>query len=174
MNKTFKDYVFPDDRKYWINHTPSHLWLQELDDGSVNIGFTDFFQERIGELKTITLKAKSGTSCKTGKILGMVKAKNYSAILKYPLSGEINALNDKLIKKPKNVNKSPYDGGWFITIRPEPALNEQLTNNFVYPGEELETFIKSELKNDALHADDCCPDIIGGSRVVRRRKKKAE
>lgn len=170
-----KDYKFPKDRKYWINHTPSHLWLKESGEGIVTVGVTDFFTKRIGKFTSITLKAQSSPSSPViaEKTMGLVKAKNYSAILKYPISGKIMVVNENIIKKPKQVNKSSYDKGWLIQVRPEPDYSSQLSDNIVSTGEELDTYINQELKNNALQADDCCPDFLGGSGVVRRRKPKS-
>ena len=170
-----KDYTFLNDRKYWINHTPSHLWLKESGENLVTVGVTDFFTKRIGKFASITLKAQSSSSSAViaGKTMGLVKAKKYSAILKYPISGNITVVNEKIVKKPKQVNKSPYEQGWLIQIRPEPDYTAQQSDNLVSPGEVLDSFITQELKNNALQADDCCPDFLGGSGVVRRRKPKA-
>ena len=169
---SLKDYSFPNDRKYLINKTPSHLWLQESENNAIKIGLTDFFQQRIGKLVSLTLKAQSiGDTCQQGKTLGLVKAKNYSAVLKYPLSGKISAINEKIVKKPNKVNSKPYDE-WLLEIRPHPDYDSQQTDSIVSSGEELKSFIKHELTNNALQADDCCPDFLGGSGVVRRKRSK--
>lgn len=169
-----EDFKFPNDRKYWNNHTPSHLWLQQEDNETILIGVTDFFQKRLGKMVSITLKARNyGDICEAGKTMGLIKAKNYSAVLKYPLSGKINAINEKIGRKPDTVNKSPYQDGWLISVQPNPEFIVQLNNdnNIIDPDEDFASFIRQEIKNNALQADDCCPDFLGGSGVVRRRRK---
>ena len=114
-----------------------------------------------------------GTSITSGKTFGLVKAENYSAILRSPFSGEIKGVSE-VVNNPNLINKSPYDEGWLLLISLDPSLKEQASNNWVNPSEnlkDLKKFIEVEIKNNSLLPDDCCPDLLGGSGVVRRKKK---
>ncbi|MHA2104294.1 MAG: glycine cleavage system protein H [Candidatus Hodarchaeales archaeon] len=166
------DYNYPDDRKYLIDSTPSHLWFLKDEEPDIYfLGVTDFFQNQIGEISQITLKKKDNTIPK-GKTVGLIQAKNYSAILKSPIEFKIVETNDKLIKKPKTINNDPYSAGWIYKIQ----LNgeEDLNGDKLVSTEDsrLKTYIEYEKKNNALLADDCCPDFIGKSGAVRRIKPK--
>jgi glycine cleavage system H protein len=166
------DYNYPDDRKYLIDSTPSHLWFLKYDEPDKYIlGVTDFFQNQIGEISQITLKKKDNGIPK-GKTIGLVQAKNYSAILKSPIGFKIIETNDKLIKKPKIINSDPYSIGWIykIQLNKEEDLNGDKLVSTEDP--RLEKYIEYEKKNNALLADDCCPDFIGKSGAVRRIKPK--
>ena len=171
----FENYNFPKDRKYLINNTPNHLWLKEdLENNLLVLGLSDFFQKRIGELKAFSTTAKPGITTTSGKTLAIVKAKNYSSVLKHQLDGKVIEIND-LNKNPRLVNNSPYEKGWILKFELESVSKDQLNKKWVElvnEGENLfKEFIELEIKNNALLPDDCCPDFLGGSGVVRRRKK---
>jgi glycine cleavage system H protein len=34
-----------------------------------------------------------------------------------PVSGEVTAINDELVKKPELVNSDPYGAGWFFKVK---------------------------------------------------------
>lgn len=173
MKDKFEDFRYPSDRLYWVSHSPNHYWLVQEEDGSAKVGLTHFFGSRIGKIHSVTLKAHEGKKCERGKSLGIVKAENYSVILHYPLSGEVAAVAD-VAKHPTLINDSPYDEGWLLKISPDPPLDLQL-ENWVHPTEDqekLRSFVEQEVKNKALLEDDCCPDLLKGSKVVRRRRRK--
>jgi glycine cleavage system H lipoate-binding protein len=113
------------------------------------LGVTDFFQNQIGEVSQITLKKKDNSVPK-GKTIGLVQAKNYSAILKSPIGFKIIETNDKLIKKPKIINSDPYSIGWIykIQLNKEEDLNGDKLVSTEDP--RLEKYIEYEKKNNAL------------------------
>lgn len=177
MASNYDDFLFQKNSKYYINNSPGHFWAISNNEEELILGLSDFFQKRIGEIKSFTIKDKVGKKISKGKTLGLVKAKNYSAVLKYPLSGELIAVNNNVSLKPKLINESPYKNGWIIKLKLDSTINEEtssedwvdLSNSSEIT--KFKAFIELELKNNALSADDCCPDFLGGSGVVRRRKK---
>ena len=176
MVSNFSELSFPTDRWLYVNNTPYHYWVRENGDGYVTIGLNDFFQKQIGEINSVSFNIALNTPIAKSKVLSLVKAKNYSAILRFPFSCEVIAINDDLKKKPKLINESPYEKGWLIKINPSPPLEQQLTEDWINLSkseslDKLKEFINQEIKNKSLMADDCCPDFLGGSGVTRRRKK---
>jgi glycine cleavage system H protein len=165
------DYEYPSDRKYLINHTPAHLWFKrDAASNKVLMGLTDFFQKRIGEINEITLR-ENGSEISISKVLGLVKAKNYSAILKSPIAFKIIETNEKITKRPQMINEDPYEKGWLYKIE-VIELENVLGEKLVSPEEKaLEQFLQVEIANNALLGSDCCPDFIGGSGIARRKKR---
>jgi glycine cleavage system H protein len=50
-----------------------------------------------------------------------------------PLSGEILAVNDKVVEEPETVNDDPYGEGWLVRIRlSDPAEVDQLLDVEAY------------------------------------------
>ena len=173
MVNNFSELTFPNNRWYYINNTPYHYWVRKEGDMTV-LGLSDFFQKQIGEIKSIEFKS-SDKLIEKSKLLAVVKAKNYSAILRYPFSCFTIEINSNLKKNPKLINESPYDKSWLIKVRTEPPLEEQLTDDWIKLSsdsnkDKLKAFIEKEIKNKSLLADDCCPDFLGGSGVTRRRR----
>ncbi|OLS16642.1 MAG: Glycine cleavage system H protein [Candidatus Heimdallarchaeota archaeon LC_3] len=168
------DYEYPGDRKYLINSTPTHIWILKGENGDKYlIGLSDFFQKQIGELDKITLKKKD-IDIDKGKTICLVQAKNYSAILKSPFNFKILEVNSKLDKKPKMINKDPYNSSWIYKIEVSSS-GSMISENLVSAEDpKLKKFLEDEIKNNALIGDDCCPDFIGKSGVVRRKKKRKD
>lgn len=174
MVDSFSELNFPNNRWYYINNTPYHYWLQKDNDVTI-LGLTDFFQKQIGEIKSVEFR-KFDKLIEKSKLLAVVKAKNYSAILRFPFSCQVLEINPDLKNNPKLINNSPYDKSWLVKVRAEPSLEEQLSDEWIDLSnesnkEQLQTFIEKEITNKSLQADDCCPDFLGGSGVTRRRRK---
>ncbi len=173
MVDSFSEVMFPNNRWYYINNTPHHYWLQ-LDNDIATLGLTDFFQKQIGEIKSVEFR-KFDKIIEKSKLLAVIKAKNYSAILRTPFSGNIIEVNPELKKNPKLINNSPYDKSWLVKFQAEPPIKDQLSDDWVDLStesnkEKLKSFIEKEIKNKSLLPDDCCPDFLGGSGVTRRRR----
>jgi glycine cleavage system H protein len=50
-----------------------------------------------------------------------------------PLSGEILAVNQKVVEEPETVNEDPYGAGWLLRIRlSDPAEAESLLDAEAY------------------------------------------
>lgn len=174
MVDSFSEVTFPNNRWYYINNTPHHYWVQQNNDIAI-LGVTDFFQKQIGEIKSVEFR-KFDKTIEKSKLLAVVKAKNYSAILRIPFSGQVVEVNTELKNKPTLINDSPYDKSWLVKFRAEPVLEEQFSADWIDLSTEpnkskLQSFIEKEIANKSLLADDCCPDFLGGSGVTRRRKK---
>jgi len=112
-NDVLSSYTLPTDRLY---HMESSLWL--LHSGErVRIGliepatdlagwFVDFVPRSVGQ--TI-YKGRTCATLESDVWVGPVKA---------PCGGEIVEVNDALFEKPELINKSPYEQGWLMTLRP--------------------------------------------------------
>jgi glycine cleavage system H protein len=174
MVSDFSELTFPSDRWYYINNTPYHFWLQQQEDFII-LGLTDFFQKQIGEINTVTFNITLNIVIAKGKALAIIKAKNYSAILRFPFSCKVIEINESIKKNPKLINESPYEKSWLLKLNVDTPLDQQLTNDWINLSDSsnleiLKIFIDKEIKNKSLMADDCCPDFLGGSGVTRRRK----
>lgn len=105
---------FPDDLKY----TSSHEWVKVEDDGTVTVGITDHAQQALGDIVFIDLP-EPGTQVSARDEVAVVESVKAASDIYAPISGEIVAINDKLVDAPETVNGAPYDGGWFFRIQPD-------------------------------------------------------
>ncbi|MFW9928902.1 MAG: hypothetical protein ACFFD1_05900, partial [Candidatus Thorarchaeota archaeon] len=130
----------------------------------------DFFQKQLDIINEISLKGNNN-EIDIGKTIALIKGKNNTIILKSPFKMKILEVNEKLKKKPQSINKSVYNEGWLYKIQTD-KIDGNIKDNLVSAADEtLKLFIKKEKDNNALVADDCCPDFTKNSGVVRRKRK---
>ena len=102
--------MYPDNFRY----TKEHEWvLVEGDTGT--IGITDHAQQELGDIVYVDLP-KVGVRVELGKSLGSVESVKAVSDLVAPLSGEVVAVNQKVVDAPETVNEDPYGEGWLIRI----------------------------------------------------------
>jgi len=99
-----------------LKYTKDHEWLR--DEGAlVVVGITDHAQEALGDVVFVDLPAV-GTKVTAGASFGTVESVKAVSDLFAPVSGEVAAVNDAVVKTPELVNKEPYGGAWMIKIKP--------------------------------------------------------
>jgi len=110
----------PDD---FMSHTPTHLkyaqsheWSLKGDDGVVTVGITDYAQHSLGDVVFVELP-EPGRQVVAGEQVAVVESVKAASDIYAPVSGTIAAINTKLADAPETINESPYDQGWFFTIR---------------------------------------------------------
>ena len=87
-----------------LRYTAEHLWVRAEGD-LFYAGITDFAQQQLSDI-----------------VFGTIEAVKTLSDLFMPLSGEIIAFNKELVRKPEQINKTPYES-WIIQIKPT-ALTE--------------------------------------------------
>ena len=118
--------VLPKHLKYTENH--ELIYLNEHGEGVV--GITDFAQEALGELMSVTFPELGGDVSADEDVMSLESVKSASDIYA-PVSGEIIALNEALENEPELINDEPYDAGWLFKIQ-------------VHDAEELEALMNDE------------------------------
>ncbi len=96
-------------------YTKEHEWLS-IDGQDATVGVTDFAQNELGDIVFVELPAK-GTKVVAGAPFGTIEAVKTVAELYAPVSGEIVAVNQKLLDEAILVNTDCYGAGWMIKIR---------------------------------------------------------
>jgi len=114
---------FPDDLKY----TTSHEWVKVDDDGTATVGISDHAQDALGDIVFIDLP-EPDTQVSAKDEVAVVESVKAASDIYAPITGEIIAINEKLVDAPETVNTDPYDEGWFFKIKPddENELSELL------------------------------------------------
>ena len=112
--------TFPSELKY----TPDHAWIR-LEGDIATVGITDFAQEQLSDIVYVEVETEGETLGKD-QVFGTIEAVKTLSDLFMPLSGEIIAFNKELVRKPEQINKTPYES-WIIQIKPTaPAELEEL------------------------------------------------
>ena len=97
---------------------PDNTWVRVNDDGTVTIGMTDVAQSLAGPILHAKAK-KVGVARKKGRPIATVESGKWVGPVKSPMTGEIVAINETLSEDVKVINKSPYNKGWIIKLKPE-------------------------------------------------------
>jgi glycine cleavage system H protein len=118
---------YPDGLKYH----PEHDWAR-VEDGEATLGITWFAQDALGELVHYEAPDEGSTISKDDSY-GEVESVKAVSDLITPLSGEVLAVNPKVVDAPETVNDDPYGEGWLVRIRlSDPAEVESLLDANAY------------------------------------------
>lgn len=101
---------FPSDLKY----TKDHAWVRR-EGNTATVGITDFAQRELSDIVYVEVETV-GDTLPQYTIFGTVEAIKTVSDLFMPVSGEVIAFNEPLIRKPEVVNTDPYGEGWMIQI----------------------------------------------------------
>ena len=102
---------YPDDLKYHREHD----WAR-IDGDEATLGVTWYAQDSLGELVHYEPPEEGATVSKDGAYGEVESVKAVSDLIS-PLSGEVLAVNAKVVQEPETVNDDPYGEGWLIRIR---------------------------------------------------------
>lgn len=118
---------YPDDLRYH----PEHDWARIEGEEAV-LGITWFAQDSLGELVHYEPPAVGATIAKDEPYGEVESVKAVSDVVS-PLSGEVLAVNERVVAEPEIVNEDPYGEGWLVRIRmSDPAEVEALLDADAY------------------------------------------
>ena len=120
---------YPDELRYH----PEHDWAR-IEDGEATLGITWFAQDALGELVHFEAPDEGATITKDESYGEIESVKAVSDVIA-PLSGEIVAVNQKVVAEPETVNEDPYGEGWLLRVRvSDPSEAEALLDAEAYRG----------------------------------------
>ena len=102
---------YPDELKYHEEHD----WARVDGDEAV-LGITWFAVDSLGELVHFEPPEVGSTVTKDQSYGEVESVKAVSDVIA-PLSGEVLAVNEQVVRAPETVNEDPYGNGWLIRIR---------------------------------------------------------
>jgi glycine cleavage system H protein len=118
---------YPEELRYHEQHD----WAR-IEDGEATLGITWFAQDALGELVHVEAPEEGATVTKNESYGEVESVKAVSDVIA-PLSGDIVAVNAKLVDEPETVNDDPYGEGWLIKIRlSDPSEVDALLNADAY------------------------------------------
>ncbi len=117
----------PDDRKY----SKEHEWLK-IDGDAAIIGITDYAQDQLGDVVYVDLPAVGATITQFEK-MGEIESVKAVSDLFTPASGEVLAVNEKVVEKPELVNNDPHGDGWLLRVKlADPSESDTLLSAAEY------------------------------------------
>jgi glycine cleavage system H protein len=105
----------PSDLKY----AKSHEWVR-LSGDVATVGITDHAQHELTDVVFIELP-QVGRKLKAGEACAVVESVKTASDIYSPVSGEVVAINQKVVDTPALVNDQPYGEGWFYQVRVSDA-----------------------------------------------------
>ena len=121
------DESYPDDLLYHREHD----WAR-IDGDEAVLGITWFAQDALGELVHFEAP-EQGATVAQDQSYGEVESVKAVSDLIAPLSGEVMAVNRKVVDEPETVNEDPYGDGWLLRIRlSDPSEAEALLDVEAY------------------------------------------
>jgi glycine cleavage system H protein len=121
---------YPEDLLY----NREHDWARIEGDEAV-LGITWYAHDQLGELVHYEPPAV-GAQIEKGSSYGEVESVKAVSDVIAPLSGEVIAVNDKVVAAPETVNEDAYGEGWLIRIRmSDPAERDSLLDVNAYRSE---------------------------------------
>ncbi len=105
-----------------LRYSKSHEWVRPLQDGTVEIGLTDYAQEALGDLVFVNLP-QPGDSVTAGETFADVESVKAVSDVYSPVTGEVTEINEALLDSPQSINQAPYEA-WFIRVKDVTATVE--------------------------------------------------
>jgi len=130
-------YNLPDD----LHYHNDHAWARIESDGTVTVGMNDFYQKSAGDTTYIDLPFE-GDDVEQGETCGKIQSAKWVGKFVSPISGEIVEVNEELEDDCTLINKSPYDDGWIMKVKPS-NLDEDLKK--LITGPKIELWLKKEV-----------------------------
>lgn len=112
-----------------LKYTDNHEWIYINEHGEGVVGITDFAQEALGELMSVTFPELGADVSMEDDVMSLESVKSASDIYA-PVSGEIIAINEDLEDEPELINDEPYDAGWLykIQVHDESELEQLMSD----------------------------------------------
>ena len=110
--KSIEELNLPKDCRY----SQEHEWAR-VDGERVKVGITDYAQDQLGEVIYLELP-QVGNTYRKDEVFGSVESVKAVSELLIPIGGEVVGVNSSLRDTPQLVNKSPYEKGWMIEVKP--------------------------------------------------------
>ncbi len=102
---------YPDELRYH----PEHDWAR-VDGDEATLGITWYAQNALGDIVHFE-SPEVGITIAQGESYGEVESVKAVSEVIAPLSGEILAVNGKVVEDPETINEEPYGEGWLIRVR---------------------------------------------------------
>jgi glycine cleavage system H protein len=98
-----------------LKFTEDHEWLR-LDGDVATVGITEHAATQLGDLVFVQLP-EVGASLAKGAGAAVVESVKAASDVFAPVSGEVVAVNEEIVKDPAIVSADPMGKGWFFKLR---------------------------------------------------------
>jgi len=128
-------------------YSRDHIWVRvaeaENPRSKLYVGLTDFAQQNVGPIEFVRVLPK-GRYVSRGRPFGSIESGRRIALLRAPVFGLIQEVNDELRERPELINTDPYGHGWVAAF--QPFQLEEDKKELVSRLEELERLVAARLR----------------------------
>jgi len=96
-------------------YSKDHEWVK-VDGDVATVGITDYAQHSLGDIVYVELP-RVGATLRQFDSIGVVESVKAVSDIFTPVGGEVLGVNPALEGDPALVNREPFDGGWFYTVK---------------------------------------------------------
>ncbi len=134
MNKKIKtDLLYDPNEYFWI----------KAEGNKARIGMSPLVEETSGSFVAIQF-SKIGGIFKKGESFGSAEAEKHVGHMKMPVSGKLQAINEKVVENPRLINTDPYNEGWLIEVELTKFADE--FDGLIAGEENIKSWFAEELK----------------------------
>jgi glycine cleavage system H protein len=90
------------------------VWAK-AEEERILVGISDYLQQRSGDIAFAEV-ADAGTAVAAGEPFADLETIKADVALSCPVSGTLQAINEKLDFEPEIINQDPYGAGWIAVI----------------------------------------------------------
>jgi glycine cleavage system H protein len=141
--KLLSKYEFHDNLLYSRDHIWVRVAEEENPHSKVYVGLTDFAQQNVGPVEFVRILPK-GRYVSRGHPFGSIESGRRIVLLRAPVLGLIQEVNDELRERPELINSDPYGHGWVAAFQPFQLEDDK--KELVSKPEELERLVATRLR----------------------------
>lgn len=143
----------PDDLLYNLDHDVWFRWDEGRRSG--RIGVLSSLAAFAGKVTAVGFRDVTGTVAR-GRSVGLIESARYTGAVRMPVDGSVIDRNAELLQRPKLLNDSTYDRGWFVRIAPaDPGRVETSLETAAQIRERL----AQRIRDQRIHCLPAWPDV---------------
>ena len=102
-------------KKEEAKYTKTHEWIF-IEGETATIGISNHAQKEMGDIVFVELP-KIGRKIEKEKPCAVIESVKSAFDIYATISGEVTAINDKIMSDPSLVNSSPMEDGWLFKMK---------------------------------------------------------
>jgi len=136
--KLLSRYEFHENLLYSRDNIWARVAQDETAQSKVYVGLTDFGQQKVGSIEFVRILPK-GRIVSRGHPFGSIESGRRIVLLRAPVFGLIQEINEELREHPELINTDPYGRGWIAAFQPFELENDK--KELVSKREEVERLL---------------------------------
>ncbi len=143
----------PDELLYDLDHDVWFRWDEDRRSG--RIGVLSSLAAFAGKVTGVGFRDVTGTLARGGSV-GLIESARYTGAVRMPVDGSVIDRNTELLERPKLLNDSTYDRGWFVRIVP---VNADQVETSLETATQIRERLAQRIREQRIHCLPAWPDV---------------